>query len=171
MTVTYSSVEPELRIQSTFINSIIASETGFTVSLEVVVNGASGGNSVSFEDIVVGDLDVPNARFELTAADLNLTEFINGVYSFKLTKELTNGSKEYQSYCLFVNIDFTCDVIDAIAASVEDQDKVIMTIGMLNLLNNIHTCEECNCTNAVTIWNEINYQLDLETRQDDCGCN
>ena len=153
MTVTYSSVEPELRIQSTFIDSIIASETGFTVDLEVTVNG---GSSISFTNIVIGDIDVPNSRYELTAADLALTEFENGVYSFKLTKELDNGSKEFQSYCLFIDIDFTCEVIDNIATSIEDEDKVIMTIGMFNLLKNIHVCEECNCSNALTIWNQIN---------------
>ncbi len=168
MTVTYSSVEPELRIQSTFIDDIIDAVTGFTLDLEVSINGES---AIAFEDIELGDLDVPNERYELTPADLNLEDFVNGVYSFKFTKTLTNGSKSFQSYCLFVDVDYTCEVIDNIAESINDQDKVIFTLGLFNLLKNIHECEECNCSNALTLWNEINYELDLETKENDCGCN
>lgn len=169
MTVTYDSTANQLWVSADAIDDIIASVAGITVDLSVTING---GTAIEFEDIVTGDLDVPNERFEIAPADLSLTTFDNGVYSFKITRTTdATGSKEFESYCLFVDIDFTCDVVDNIAASVADQDKVIYTLGIFNLLKNIHTCEECSCSNALTLWNEINYELELEERTNDCGCN
>lgn len=168
MIVTYNSSDDQLEIESDFIQDIIDGDTGFQLDLSVTING---GTAITFEDIVIGDIDVPNAQYELLPGDLNLDAFSNGVYAFKLTKILDNGSMSFESYCLFIDIDYTCQVIDNIAESVTDQDKVIYTLGLFNLLKNINQCEECNCTNALTLWNEINYELDLETRTDDCGCN
>ena len=169
MTVTYNSAADQLWVVADFIQDIINGDTGFTLDLAVTING---GTAIAFETIVIGDIDVPNTRFEIAPADLSLTTFDNGIYSFKFTKTTTaTGSKAFDSYCLFVDVDYTCDVVDNIAASVTDQDKVIYTLGIFNILKNIHSCEECNCTNALTLWNEINYELELETRDNDCGCN
>lgn len=167
MIVTYNSVSNQLWITADFIDDVIAGETGMTVSIDIVVNA---GTTVNIP-ITIGIIDVPNNRLEIDPADINLTEFINGVYSFKLTKKYTNGSKEFNSYCLFIDIDFTCTMIDKIASSVNDQNKVIYILGLFNILNKINECEECNCSNALVLWNEINYSLDLQIKQNDCGCN
>lgn len=169
MTVTYDSTANQLWVVADAIDDIIASVAGITVNLSVTING---GTAIEFEDIAIADVDVPNTRFEIAPADLSLTTFNNGVYAFKITRITdATGSQAFESYCLFVDIDFTCDVVDNIAASVADQDKVIYTLGIFNLLKNIHNCEECNCSNALTLWNEINYELELEERDNDCGCN
>jgi hypothetical protein len=168
MIATYNSVDNQIQITSPVITDIINSVSGFTLDITVSVNG---GTEVLFEDILLVDLDVPNGRFEINPADLSVDVFENGVYTLKLTKTLTGGSKTYESYCLFIDIDFTCKVVDNISTILTDTDSVIYTLGIFNLLKNIDQCEECNCTNALTLWNEINYKLGLKTNTNDCGCN
>lgn len=168
MIVTYNLDANQLWVQSSFIDDIISGETGYTTKVDITING---GNTVSIT-ITSGTVNVPNSRFEIDPADLNLSDFINGVYSFKLSKiNNSTSSSQYESYCLFIDKDFTCETVDNIASSITDQDKVIYTIGMFNLLKNIHQCEKCNCTSALTLWNQINYELGLEIKQNDCGCN
>jgi len=72
---------------------------------------------------------------------------------------------------LFLDIDYTCDVIDNVAGMLTDTEEVIYSIGVFNLLKNIHQCEECACNQALALWTELNYRLGLTERTDDCGCN
>jgi hypothetical protein len=169
MIVTYNTESyPSLRVVSDFIDNIIDGSAGHTFTLTVGVNSQ---DTIDFV-ITLNDIDEGNARFDIEASDLNLTEFISGVYSFKFKKvNDTTGSTEFESYCLFLDIDFTCDVIDNIAGMLTDTDEVIYTIGIFNLLKNIHQCEECACSNALALWNEINYRLGLTEKTNDCGCN
>ena len=168
MTVTYSSGDSALWITSDFIDDIIAVDADHTYTLTVAVNSE---DSIAFE-VILAEVDTPNTRYVLVAADLNLTEFINGVYSFKFAKvNDDSGSTEYESYCLFLDIDYTCEVIDNVAGMLTETDEVIYSIGIFNLLKNIHLCEECACTNALALWTELNYRLGLTERTDDCGCN
>lgn len=168
MTVTYDVTSQQLWVVSDFIDDIIGGDTDNTYTLTVTVNSE---NSIDFE-IQLADVDVPNTRYELGFADLNLTEFINGVYSFKLKKVNNDTSSTmFESYCLFLDIDYTCDIIDNIAGMLTDTEEVIYSIGIFNLLKNIHQCEECACSNALALWNELNYRLGLTERTNDCGCN
>ncbi len=168
MTVTYDSTSQQLWVTGTFINEIIAGNVTHTYTLTVTVNSDT---SIDFE-VELADVDAPNTRYELGFADLNLTAFTNGVYSFKFAKvNDTTSSTTFESYCLFLDIDYTCDVIDNIATMLTDTEEVIYTIGVFNLLKNIHQCEECACSNALALWTEINYRLGLTEKTDDCGCN
>lgn len=168
MIANYNSVDNQIQITSDVITDIVNGVPGFTMDITVSVNG---GTAVLFQDIISVDLDVPNNRFEIIPANLAVDVFENGIYTIKLTKTLTNGSKTHESYCLFINIDFTCKVVDNIASLVGNDDSIIYVLGLFNLLKNIDQCEECNCTNALTLWNEINYRLGLKTKTNDCGCN
>ena len=168
MTVTYDSASQQLWVTGTFINEIIAGNVTHTYTLTVTVNSET---SIDFE-VELADVDVPNTRYELGFADLNLTEFINGVYSFKFAKvNDTTSSTTFESYCLFLDIDYTCEIIDNVAGMLTDTEEVIYSIGIFNLLKNIHLCEECACSNALALWTELNYRLGLTERTDDCGCN
>lgn len=168
MTVTYDATSQQLWVVSDFIDDIIGVDADHTYTLTVTVNTET---ALDFE-VELADIDVPNTRYELGFADLNLTEFINGVYSFKFKKVNDDtGSTEFESYCLFLDIDYTCDVTDNIAGMLTDTDEVIYSIGIFNLLKNIHQCEECACSNALALWNELNYRLGLTEKTNDCGCN
>ena len=168
MTVTYDTASQQLWVVSDFIDDIIGVDADHTYTLTVTVNSE---DSIDFE-VELADVDVPNTRYELGFADLNLTEFINGVYSFKFKKVNDDtGSTEFESYCLFLDIDYTCEIIDNIAGMLTDTEEVIYSIGIFNLLKNIHLCEECACSNALALWTELNYRLGLTERTDDCGCN
>lgn len=168
MTVTYDTASQQLWVVSDFIDDIIGVDADHTYTLTVTVNSE---DSIDFE-VELADVDAPNTRYELGFADLNLTEFINGVYSFKFKKvNDDSGSTEFESYCLFLDIDYTCDVIDNVAGMLTDTEEVIYSIGIFNLLKNIHLCEECACSNALALWTELNYRLGLTERDNDCGCN
>ena len=168
MTVTYDSASNQLWVESDFIDDIIGGETGYTTEIDVTING---GDTETLT-ITLGTIDVPNTRYEIDPSDIGLTEFSNGIYAFKLSKiNNTNGNTEYESYCLLVDITFTCEVIENISSILSDTDEVIYIIGVFNLLKNIHQCEECACSNGLALWNEINYKLGLETKNNDCGCN
>ncbi len=124
------------------------------------------------------NIDLGNSEFTLLPADFNQdTNFDNQVISFSLTETtISTGATEVQTYCLFVDKDLKCQVIDYIGTTLtnnESTDNIILVQSLYSSLEDINDCSDCDCEDGCIIFEYLTSLLGgTSTTTSNCAnCN
>lgn len=114
-------------------------EPGFTLSLQTSC-GCSGENvTVELEPSDISVLVAPN-RYVLSLPV--------GIHNLKLIKREGNTQTE-DALCYFNECGLICDIVDLVAEGNHDAWKYFEALRLVN------ECDECTCTKACVIWEEL----------------
>ena len=149
MIVTSNCDTGAITITSDLISDYIDESPTFpsTLTIETTVNGGATVTST----LSIDDFDLQALSYTLDADD--------GVYSFKLKKQLDN-TLEVEEKCFFHSCSTQCEVITCLADGKSDIWKYFQA------LNYMEGCELCTCEKGVVLWNKIQSYL----TDNKCSC-
>ncbi len=155
MTVTNNVDNDLLTITSDLIDDYVTvlPSKPWTLALTVKVN-CETEFTFTLDDSTI---DLINSEFTLLPADFNQdTVFDNQVISFSLLKTtVSTGATEVQTYCLFIDKDLKCQVIDFIGATIssnESTDDILLVQSLYSSLLNVNDCSDCDCEDGCIIF-------------------
>jgi hypothetical protein len=95
------------------------------------------------------------------------TTFSEGIYKLELVKS-DNNSKE--SLCIPIITTLKCRVMEYVAKLIKEDKELDYILLLLELLYKSNECADCNCEDALIIYNHILEILNTDTILEDCGC-
>lgn len=169
MQYTINNANNQMYITSDLITDYIAGlpSPAFNLFITVLYNGAQVLNL----QLTSSNLDIPNNRYILlpdTVLDGSI-EFMDGIYKISLTESVNNES---ENICVPILNDLNCLIINKVANLLEDskEDEAGNLTLFLQLLKEANTCADCNCSDALIIYNYLLNSLNITSIINDCGC-
>jgi hypothetical protein len=95
------------------------------------------------------------------------TTFSEGIYKLELVKSDDN-SKE--SVCIPIITTLQCRVMEYVANLIKQDKDLDYILLLLELLYKSNECADCNCEDALIIYNHILETLNTDTILEDCEC-
>jgi len=169
MQYTINNDNDQMYITSDLITDYIAGlpSPAFDLFITVLYNGTQVLNL----ELTSANLDTANDRYILIP-DLVLdgsVEFADGIYKISLTESANNNS---ENICVPILNDLTCLIINKVANLLEsnqENEAGDLTL-FLQLLKEANTCADCNCSDALVIYNYLLNSLNITSIINDCGC-
>lgn len=140
---------------------------GYTLFLKVLYNGTQVLNL----ELTSLNLDIANDRYVLIPSVLfeDAEIFPDGIYMLTLTEGDNNTS---ENNCVAILNDLTCRIIAKVASLLENKEtnEAANLALFLEILKGSNTCADCNCADALLIYNYLLNILNTDTIINDCGC-
>lgn len=153
MTITINDTFTEVTITSS-----ILTETNASVKLTVSYNCTTEYDELSFDS----DVD----PLIVTAEDLGLESFVDGVWGFKLVVVDESDNTLTELKCKFFNQNSSCLMLETYK-DIENEDSLIKVLSFEALLI-ADQCNSCSCDDMCDLYNSTG--LNPNSNVTNCGC-